>query len=358
SDGSRAQCLLTLKSPSTGEPVWYEPRILLKKVAGCFEALGLKPVIAVELEFHLIDQARDSDGAPLPPINPRTGARSWHGKVFGLDVLEDFSAPLTAISDACAAQSIPATTALSEYGAGQFEVNLAHVDCPLIAADDAAYLRRAVQFACRQAGYDATFMSKPYPELSGSGMHIHLSLLDKDGANIFDPTVKNGNGAMGNAIAGMQETMGEAMAIFAPNFNSYRRFLPDQFVPVTKDWGANNRSMAFRIPTSDNANRRVEHRVAGAEANPYLVIAAVLAGVHHGLANKLEPTAESSGNAGAEVDETLPLKPWEAFDAFENAQTLGGYFGADFLTAYATVKRAEFDALMAKQFRREYEWYL
>jgi glutamine synthetase len=356
--GTDAQCLLTLRDTKNKQPVWYEPRVLLENVVKKITDIGLKPVLALELEFHLIDQERTSEGAPQPAINPRTGSRSWSGKVFGLDVLDDFAAPLTAIIDACAAQKIPASTALSEYGAGQFELNLAHVDDPLKAADDAAFLRRAVQFAARSSGYDATFMSKPYPELSGSGMHVHLSLVDDKGNNVFDPACKNGAEKLGHVISGLQATMGEAMAIFAPNLNSFRRFVPDQFVPVTTDWAENNRSVAFRIPVSDGKNRRVEHRVAGAEANPYLVVAAMLAGAHHGLVNGLAPSNPTQGNAGSVADENLPLTPWQAYEQFAGANILKAYFGAEFLQAYAMVKQAEFASLMSTHFRREYEWYL
>ncbi len=152
--------------------------------------------------------------------------------------------------------------------------------------------------------------------------------------------------------------MGEAMAIFAPNLNVYRRFQPDEFVPVTTDWGSNNRSVAFRIPPSDAANRRIEHRVSGAEANPYLVTAAVLAGIHHGLTRKLAPGAQHAGNAGAEVDSQLPLDPWRALAAIRSARVLPQYFGPDYLPVYADVKQAELDAFMNAIEAREYDWYL
>jgi glutamine synthetase len=152
--------------------------------------------------------------------------------------------------------------------------------------------------------------------------------------------------------------MAESMAIFAPNLNVYRRFKPDEFVPVTTDWGDNNRSVAFRIPPSDDANRRIEHRVSGAEANPYLVLATVLAGVHHGLSAKLDPGARHGGNAGAETDPKLPLTIWRALDALRQAEILSDYLGADYLQIYADVKQAEFDAFMADIHPREYEWYL
>lgn len=356
--GKGAQCLLTLKEAGSDEPVWFEPRVILANVAAKLAALKLTPVIAMELEFYLIDKARTEDGAAQPPLHPRTGQRSWTGNVYGLDELEDYDELLTTISSICQAQSIPASTAISEYGAGQFEINLEHGDDPLKAADDAAFLRRAILMAAREVGYDATFMSKPYADLAGSGMHIHVSLQDESGANIFDPARSDGDAKLKAAIAGLQVTMAEAMGIFAPNINAFRRFEPDQFTPVTTDWGDNNRSMAFRIPASDGANRRVEHRVSGAEANPYLALAAVLAGICHGLENDLAPTAKASGNAGAAVDPALPLRPWSALERLEGASALKPYLGEDFLKIYAAVKAAELEEFLSVTSAREFEWYL
>ncbi|MEM7424516.1 MAG: glutamine synthetase family protein [Pseudomonadota bacterium] len=358
SQGKGAQCLLELKNEGTSDPVWFEPRAVLRSVVDGFAERGLTPVVAVELEFYLIDRERTENGAPQPPLNPRTGERSWKGNVFGLDELEDYRAFLTLMAEYCGAQNIPASTGISEYGPGQFEINLDHIDDPARAADQAACLRRTMTMAAREAGFDATFMSKPYPELAGSGMHIHMSILDGEGRNIFDPASEGGEGNLRNVIGGFQATMAEAFAIFAPNMNVFRRFEPDQFTPVTTDWGENNRSMAFRLPAADGPNRRVEHRVAGAEANPYLVLAAVLAGGLHGLENALEPTPMATGNAGAEVDETLPLKPWKAIEAIENAVILPQYLGEDYPRAYAAVKRGELDDFLSAITAREYEWYL
>lgn len=358
SGGTGAQCLLTLRDRDGSSPLWFEPRVILRQVADRLAADGLTPVIAVELEFHLLDRERDAEGRPQPPLNPRSGERNWAGKVYGLDMLDDFAPVLEAISQACKTQDIPASTALSEYGAGQFEINLEHVDDPIKAADDAALLRRAVQGAARDAGYDATFLSKPYTDLAGSGMHVHVSLFDRDGRNIFDSAHDGGEEALGHAVAGLQAALAQSFGILAPNINAFRRFKPDLFVPVTADWADNNRSVAFRVPQSDGANRRIEHRVAGAEANPYLVVAAVLAGIHHGLANKLEPAAKATGNAGAEIDESLPLTPWQALDAVETGDILKDYFGADYPKLYAAVKRAEFRDFLTEISAREYEWYL
>jgi len=355
---NRAQVLCELINAADGAPFWYDPRQVLKQVVTRFDELGVKPIVAGELEFYLIEAGSNGTVLPQGASSPRTRASDSQGKVLSLDKLDEFDVVLSAIEQACEAQGIPTTTMISEYGAGQFELNLQHQDDPVRAADHAALLRRAVQGVARAEGIDATFMSKPFADESGSGLHIHLSLQNDAGENLFDPNTENGDATLAHAVGGLQATMAEAMAIFAPNINVYRRFKPDQFVPVTKDWGENNRSVAFRLPIGDDGSRRLEHRVAGAEANPYLVMAAVLAGVHYGLTNKLEPGDKHAGNAGAEVDAGLPLTPWDAFRAIENAEILPGYLGADYPTIYAQVKRAEFEAFMEDTFPREFEWYL
>ncbi|MGD8348955.1 MAG: glutamine synthetase family protein [Gammaproteobacteria bacterium] len=356
--GNKAQVLCEFADYRDGKPLWYEPRQVLKKVLQAYTALGFSPRVALELEFYLLDPRRDDDGAPVTASSPRSGIPESSGKVLSLDKLDEFDEVLGAIESACRMQNIPTTSMISEYGAGQFEINLQHQDAPLLAADHAALLRRAVQGVSRARGFDASFMSKPFADQSGSGMHVHLSLCDADGNNIFDPGYGDGDLFLAQAVAGLQATMAESMAIFAPNLNVYRRFKPDEFVPVTTDWGDNNRSVAFRIPPSDDANRRIEHRVSGAEANPYLVLATVLAGVHHGLSAKLDPGARHGGNAGAETDPKLPLTIWRALDALRQAEILSDYLGADYLQIYADVKQAEFDAFMADIHPREYEWYL
>lgn len=353
-----AQVLCELRRAGDGEPFWYDPRRILQGVAARFRELALEPVVAAELEFYLLQPRRAGTGEPLPAASPRSGDAESQGRVLSLDKLDEFGTVLSAIEDACALQGIPTTTMISEYGAGQFEVNLAHQADAVRAADHAALLRRAVQAVARAQGMDASFMSKPFADQSGSGLHIHLSLKNADGRNAFDPSYDPGETLLTHAVAGLQATMAESMAIFAPNINVYRRFKPDQFVPVTRDWGENNRSVAFRLPIGDGGSRRIEHRVAGAEANPYLVIAAVLAGVHYGIVNELDAGGKHTGNAGAEVDDALPLAPWDAFRAMARAEILPGYLGADYPKIYAEVKQAEFDGFMADTFIREFDWYL
>lgn len=357
--GRHAQVLCVMTSAKDRLPFWYEPREVLRRVLARFTDLGLVPVMALELEFYLIDLKRGDGDTPIPGASPLTGRPETQGKVLSLAKLDEFEPVIKAMQTACLEQGIPVTTLISEYGAAQFEINLDHQSDALIAADHAALLRRAILGTARDKGFDATFMSKPFPDQSGSGLHLHLSLVSDAGENIFDPGNAQGDAMLGHAVAGLQATMAEAMAIFAPNINVYRRFKPDEFTPVTKDWGENNRSVAFRLPTiSDGKARRLEHRISGAEANPYLVAAAVLAGAHYGLTQKLAVSEKATGNAGAAVDETLPLTLWQALDAFRSGRILPEYLGADYIAIYAAVKQAEFNDFMAEISAQEYRWYL
>jgi glutamine synthetase len=295
-------------------------------------------------------------------ISPATPARSGRApeapRVLAFDKLDEWAGILAEIDAACAAQGVPAGAATAEYGGAQFEVNLGHVGDPVLACDHALMLRRIVKGVAARHGLEATFMSKPFANQSGSGLHIHASLVDDQGRNVFDETTPDGDRLLGHAIAGLQATTYDAMAIFAPNLNAYRRFAPNQFVPVNTSWGINNRSVSFRVPMGGGQARRIEHRIAGADANPYLVMAAMLAGFHHGLTQRLEPTAPSTGNAGEEADPDMPLKLWSALDRLEGSAILADYLGPRYPAAYAAIKRSEFEAFMAEVLPREYDWYL
>lgn len=353
----RAQCLVRLYEPDGATPKWFDPRTVLEGVVGRYDAIGLTPVVAIELEFYLTDRRPDGDGRPQPAINPRTGRRIRHGRVFGMDELDAFDEVIGAIEGACKAQGLPVTTICSEYGAGQWEINLRHVEDAVVASDHAVLMRRAVRETARRHGFDATFMSKPFPESSGSSLQVNVSISDGDG-NIFDPTRPDGDDRLGHAIAGLQAALAESMAIFAPNLNAFRRFEANQFTPVNVDWGENNRSVAFRIPSSAPADRRIEHRAPGADANPYLATAAVLAGVHHGLTQRLTPTAIEQGNRSEHVADSLPLTLWQALAALERAEVLPEYLGPRYVEAFAAVKQHEFEAFLAEPLAREYDWYL
>ena len=353
----RAQILMTLRDEK-GAAHPAEPRAALERALERFSELKLTPVAALELEFYLIDRERGEGGQPLPPRDPRTGKRERDNSVYGLDDLDRYGAFLAALSEAARTQNIPLSATSSEYAPGQFEANLQHQPDALRAADHCVFLKQIVKAAAQAAGFDATFMAKPYPERSGAGLHVHVSLLDRSGRNVFDDGTAEGSQALRHAIGGLEALMPASMALFAPSINSYRRFQPDMFAPVNRRWGVNNRSAGLRIPVSAGEARRVEHRVAGADANPYLMLAAILAGLHHGLVNRIDPGPPAIGNVSREPDTALPFSLDSALELLAKDKTLASYLGAETVALYAETKRLE-----ARRFAKivspaEYEWYL
>lgn len=351
------QVLLTFFEQD-GRPFVADPRHVLARVAARFEELKLKPVVAFELEFYLIDRERTADGAPQPAVSPLTRRRDAATQVYGMTEIEGFAAFLGDVAKACRAQNIPSGAASSEYAPGQYEINLAHTDAPLVAADHSVLLQRVIKGVALRHKLEATFMAKPYPNVSGSGMHLHISLVDETGRNVFDDGSELGSETLRHAVGGMLATMAEATAIFAPNVNSFRRFVNDSFAPTAPTWGSNNRSVAVRIPGGPAKDRRVEHRTAGADANSYLVLAAVLAGIHHGITNRVDSGPPHTGSAYRQVEPTLPAS-WEAaLTAFERAKVIPEYFGRAYCKLYHAVKKGEMDRFLSQISPLEYGWYL
>ena len=297
-----AQVMLTLESLDK-EPYYFEPRNVLARTLQKFNELGLRPMVAFELEFYLLEPGRSENGSLIPPKSPLTGQRTDATQVYSMDDVEDFSLFLDEISSNCETQGVTTGAISGEYAPGQFEINLQHSDNPMQAADHCVMFRRVVQSVARKNGWQASFMAKPYLQEAGSGLHLHISLLDGNGNNAFDGggaygTPQCGNDTFFHAIGGLKQAMPDSMGILAPNTNAFRRFVPNIFVPVTPCWGYENRSVAMRIPKSPGAARRIEHRVAGADANPYLTLAALLAGIHHGIINGIDPGRGLGGKCG------------------------------------------------------------
>ena len=324
-----------------GTRFFGDPRWVLEDHLELFKALDLTPVIAIEYEFYLVDAERSASGLPQPPKGPLTGRREYRSQINSMTDLNEFSPLLSEIDRVCQKQNVPTTSALAEYGPGQYEVNLAHGPDALRACDEAMRFKRIVKSVARKHGCDATFLPKPYRDMAGSGLHIHVSLLDSSGRNIFAAASAGESPQLRHAIAGTLASLGDGMAICAPGPNSYRRFRPEAYVPIHPTWSVNNRGSAVRVPSSDAANLRLEHRLAGADANPYLVTAWILAGIHHGLTRKLEPPPVTTGNAYQQSGEPLPIVWSEAIERFAASEFAKRYFGEKFTHLYSTVKRAE-----------------
>jgi glutamine synthetase len=352
-----AQVLLTLFELD-GSPSAYDPRQVLARVVSRLAADGLHPVVAVELEFYLVDRKRGEDGRPRPPVSPVSGKRQDTTQVYGIDELHDFHELLHEIYDTCVAQGIPVDSLVSEYAPGQYEINLRHVSDPLEACDDAVLFKRVVRSVAAKHGVEATFMAKPYPDQAGSGFHIHMSMLDDNGVSLFAADDPHGTPMLRHAIGGLGATMADGMAVFAQNQNSFRRFQPNSYVPHAPTWAANNRSVSLRIPPGKPKDRRVEHRVAGADCNPYLVVAAVLAGVHHGIKRQIDPGPPIQGNAYDKVEPTLTSSWIVALEQLDGSAFFNEYFGRRFLDVYLALKWAERDKFFSQITQLEYDWYL
>ncbi|MCU0990055.1 MAG: glutamine synthetase family protein [Xanthomonadales bacterium] len=336
-----------------------DPRNVLRRALQPLRDMGLKPVMATELEFYLVehDGERFQPRLPRIPGSDRPQPGPQYGIMEDLYEIDDFLADLDAI---CMAQDIPAGAALSEFSAGQFEVNLHHVDDPVLACDHAVLLKRAVKAAASRNGLGATFMAKPFAESAGSGLHLHISLLDADGNNVFAGQSRDGafSDRLRNAVGGLAATMKESMAIFAPNGNSYRRHAAGRFVPASPSWGTNHRSVAMRIPLAAPANTRIEHRIAGADANPYLVVAAVMAGIHHGISGKCEPPPVTPEGTELDYQVTVPIRWPQALDAFDAGTLLPQYLGEAYHRLFGVCRREEEANYTAEVPTKDFDWYL
>jgi glutamine synthetase len=347
-----AQVQLQMREVLKQEPLWWDPRVLLESIVQRCRADGLHPVIACELEFYLVDpRSAQQPGEALVPSG--THGRPQRAVNLSVDALEEQGELLDAMREAGLAQHLPVASAVAEYGVGQFEINLMHVAEPLQAADHAVLLRRAVQGVARARELEATFMPKPFLNQPGSGLHVHVSLTDAAGKNLFGAA--GGEQLLEHAIGGLQALTADSIALFAPHFNAHRRF-NGPFVPRTTAWGHNNRSVAFRVPVSSPAARRIEHRIAGADASPHLVLAAVLAGLHYGITHQL-----SAGKAApGKVKESLPefsAGLLASLQRFEHSKLMAEYLPARYLGAYAHLKREEYAAMMNTLLPAEVAFY-
>lgn len=356
-----AQVMLGLQSLD-GEPYYYEPRNVLKRVLEGFDELGVRAAVAFEPEFYLLDQKRTKKGGIQVPVGPLTGQRTGATQVYSMDDVEEFSVFIDEVIRTCEQQGIETGAISGEYAPGQFEINLMHATDLLEATDRYVMFRRAVTSTARRHGMQATFMAKPWAGQSGSGLHLHISLIDDQGNNLFDGGGEYASEACGSemlyqAIGGLKETMADTMGILAPNANAYRRFEPNLYVPVTPSWAFENRSVAIRIPKSPGAARRIEHRVAGADANPYLTLAVLLSGIHHGISNKLEAGPPQTGNAGANPDANMPTDPETAFGVSRQSEFLNKYLGERYVKAYTSCKLNEFQAFTERNLG-DIDWYL
>ena len=361
-DRSRAQLLMTMFE-ADGSPHFADPRQLLSRILAEFTAAtGLVPDCGFELEFMLVER---SDSGLLRPAGSDGQAYDRGSRllrVYSADDLERRDALLDEIVAEAPVFGLKIEGMVAESGPSQYEINLVHQADALRAADEAVLLKHLIRGLARARGQTATFMARPIRDLPGSGMHLHLSALDASGTNAFaaPPNQVPGQGSetMRHAVAGLLATLDEAQLLAMPTVNSYRRLKSDICVPLSPTWAYNNRSAALRIPASLGPATRIEFRLAGADANPYLLLAAALIGMRHGLDNKLQPPAQITGNAAAAAGSRLATSLDEALKMFAQGRILAPALGADYAEVYRRCRQHDLDCFRFEIMPREVDFYL
>ena len=346
-----------LAEPTTLIPLWGFnedgtpfagcPRQALKSIVDRFAAHGLTPVAANEMEFYLTD-----DSGPLTPIATEPG-----GQIMSLRALDRLDPFFAELYDSCAAMGIAAEATTSESGSGQFEVTIQHSNDAMKAADDAWFFKLLVQGLARKHGMAGTFMAKPFTEDAGNGMHTHVSLLDEGGNNVFADGTKTGTPLLENAVAGCLTALEDLTLIFAPHARSYARMVPGAHAPTGICWGHDNRTVAVRIPGGDPKAKRIEHRLAGGDVNPYLSLTAILGSMLVGIEEALSPPAPITGNAYDQPLDQVHSDWGTAIVAFESSENVAKIFNPKLISYLTATKRQEilrFPSLSADDQLRSY----
>jgi glutamine synthetase len=327
-----------------GRRVTMAPRHVLRHVLELYAARGWEPVIAPELEFYLIEPNIDADYPLKPPIG-RSGRAEPGRQSYSIAAVNEFDPLFDDIYAFCERQDIEIDTLIHEDGPAQMEINLLHGD-PLDLADQAFLFKRTAREAALRHKMYTTFMAKPHGTEPGSAMHIHQSVVDKKARqNVFSNKDGTPSQLFFAHIGGLQKYLPAAMALFAPNVNSYRRITRTQVAPINVHWGYDNRTAGLRVPVSSPESRRVENRIGGADANPYIAIAASLACGYLGMVEGLQPSEPVSGSAH-DLPFGLPRSLDAALRKLRESKELIQILGEPFVNAYTLVKEAEHEVFL------------
>ena len=320
-------------------PLEHAPRQVLKNVLKMYADKGWKPIIAPEVEFYLVQQNKDPDYPLEAPVG-RAGRKEGAGRSYSIDAVNEFDPIIEDIYDYCEAMEVDADSLSHEDGAGQLEVNFLHGD-PLELADQVFLFKRIAREAALKHGIYATFMAKPMAGEPGSALHLHQSIVDpKTGQNLFALPDGADSPMFRSYIGGLQRYVPDALIIFGPYVNSYRRFTRYLAAPINVQWGYDNRTVGLRVPSADPENRRVENRIPGADVNPYLAIATSLACGYMGMVEGLTPSEPTTGSA-YHSEQGFARDLFAALDLMEACAPLHDILGHDFVELYCAIKRVE-----------------
>ena len=322
-----------------GTPVETSPRSVLRNVLAKFEARGWVPVVAPEGEFYLISAHTDPRAEAEPPEG-RLGWTEGARQPYSVDAMNDFDPFINDLYAYCEDQGIRIDTLSQEMGPCQFEINFLHGN-PVELADQVFLFKRTVREVAIEHEMHATFLAKPMAKEAGSALHVHQSVVDKQGNNVFSTKDGDPSELFNGFIGGLQRYMPDAMLIFAPYVNSYRRFVNPDSSPVNLAWAVDNRTVGLRVPDSSSEARRVENRLAGSDVNPYLAIAASLACGFLGMVEGLEPSEPTEGSAYSDEFD-LHRHIYSAIEAMRASDAMRSMLGDAFVTLYTALKDDEY----------------
>ncbi|MGB2044370.1 MAG: glutamine synthetase family protein [Porticoccaceae bacterium] len=325
-----------------GEPHPFSTRTVLKRILKLYDAEGLTPVIAPEMEFFLVERNTNPDIALTPPLG-RSGRPETARQSYSIDAANEFEPFIEDMYAFGEAMGLDIDTLIHESGAAQLEVNFIHGNA-LALADQVFTFKRMVREVALKHNIYATFMAKPMSAEPGSAKHIHQSIISNaNGNNIFATKEGEYSQAFYHYLGGLQKYTPYVMSFFAPNVNSYRRFAREvSSSPINLHWGYDNRTTGLRVPDANPRNYRIENRFPGADVNPYLSIAATLACGYLGMKNKVEPSAPHEGNA-YEEELALPRTLEEALRGLHEDKDILELFGERFIQLYTSIKLMEFE---------------
>lgn len=324
-----------------GTPVEISPRYILNRVLDLYDKKDWRAVVAPEIEFYLT-KANTDPNQPLEAPVGRSGRQEKSPRSFSIDAINEFEDLIETIFHYSEQQGLALETLTHEDGVAQLEVNFLHGD-PMSLADQVFTFKRTVREAAYKYDIYATFMAKPYQDQPGSSMHLHQSIVNrKSGKNIFVDKTGKPNKLFKSYIAGLQIYTPAAMSLYAPNVNSYRRITPYYSAPINTHWGIDNRTVGLRVPISGAEATRVENRIAGADTNPYLAIAASLGSGYLGMEEKLTPS-EPLDESAYELEMSLPRDLHTALSQMESSTALRKILGKEFIQLYMAVKELEYE---------------
>ncbi|MCB1693552.1 MAG: glutamine synthetase [Pseudomonadales bacterium] len=327
-----------------GEPITYDPRNCLRTILAAYEERGWRPIIAPEVEFFLVEPISDAD-LPLVPATGEQGRVESGGESFSVDALESYSEFIATLNQVSTDADIRFHGLAHEMAPAQMELNVHHGEA-LSRADELFMLKRLVKACAVQHEMVASFMAKPMEDHPGSGLHLHVSIFDQDDNNILALNGGEAGEGLLHFIGGLQEYLPQAFALMAPTVNSFKRFQPELAAPFNLEWGYDNRTAGLRVPYDDDRNGRVENRIAGADANPYLFIATTLACGLLGLERKVLPRAPLESSA-YDLEPTFPMDMYSALRRLDACDEIKSLLGKNLVDIYIDVKRTElahFDA--------------